>query len=385
MKYNEVEEMCRVTLTSDDLVKIGENAGDNGLKKTQLGSELERIKKDYKNRIEALAAEIELDHEKLRTKYEMRKTLCFWTYDTPKKGRKTLRRVDTGEVIRDEVMDGNDTQHVMATIDAEAATQAVAKAVTGDAGALPQLPADIAPPTGSAPGVKSKKFREHYTSEAFSTARCYEFASWLHRVFSVTGDLISEMVEEIIAKPETNRAEFLQWLEELPRPGSRVLARELRERGIKTLAETVSVPAPEKPAPAAELPLEPWPEVGDAVLGSAIFDAETSGKFAEYLREIYYPFGTLDPSPENIEAGIDDLSGIGDILSLFLQWIEEAPRPGGKAVSDALRKTGVVPPAVQTSADEKPSKPRRASRNGVVGCDADGDGLSDPEDNKNGQ
>lgn len=151
MKYNEVEEMCRVTLTSDDLVKIGENAGDNGLKKTQLGSELERIKKDYKNRIEALAAEIELDHEKLRTKYEMRKTLCFWTYDTPKKGRKTLRRVDTGEVIRDEVMDGNDTQHVMATIDAEAATQAVAKAVTGDAGALPQLPADIAPPTGSAP------------------------------------------------------------------------------------------------------------------------------------------------------------------------------------------------------------------------------------------
>ncbi|EIP99353.1 hypothetical protein OpiT1DRAFT_03867 [Opitutaceae bacterium TAV1] len=392
LKYNEVIRPCRVNLTHTELLEIGKQSADDRFKMHQLEDELDGIKKTYKARIEALDTACDLAAEKQKCGYEMRDTLCIWHYDIPTKGKKTLRRADTSEDVTVEIMDGNDSQHVMATIDAEAAQQAVAKATTPDPDAPAQLPTDLPPPTGSAPGVKSKRFREHYTSEAFSTPRCYEFASWLHRVFSVTGDLIAEQIDALLTKNPVEKAEFLAWLEEQPRPGSRLLARALRDRGLKTLAE---VPAPDaapdaapvadpEPAP-AEIPVEPWPEYENTdAFASALFTDDQCAEFAKLLHGIYYIFGTVDTSSENIEEGINDLlEGLPDIgAALFLGWLTERPRPGSAAVIAELRKREIVPAFPEP---EKPKRKPRANRSGVVGCDADGDDLSDPDDNKAGQ
>jgi len=83
--------------------------------------ELDRIKADYKARLSTIEATADLLRGCVTTGYELREYLCFWTYDEPSPGRKTLRKREGGHIVTTEDMTEHDRQMVMQIIDAQAA------------------------------------------------------------------------------------------------------------------------------------------------------------------------------------------------------------------------------------------------------------------------
>ncbi len=98
--------------------------------------ELARVKKDYANRLDGIQAQIDLFKECFTTGYEMREYVCFWEFDVPAPGRKTLRKREGGEIVTEEEMTQRDRQMVMDIIDAQAAAEPTAP-VAGMRLALP--------------------------------------------------------------------------------------------------------------------------------------------------------------------------------------------------------------------------------------------------------
>ncbi len=86
-------------------------------------NELARVKKDYGARIDVTQAQIDQLKECVQTGYEMREYVCFWEFDVPAPGRKTLRKREGGEIVTEEEMTQRDRQMVMDIIDAQAAAE----------------------------------------------------------------------------------------------------------------------------------------------------------------------------------------------------------------------------------------------------------------------
>lgn len=86
-------------------------------------AELDRIKSDYKARLSAIESESELLRGCVLSGYELRDYLCFWTFDEPRPGRKTLRKREGNEVVAEEDMTERDRQMVMEIIDQQAAKE----------------------------------------------------------------------------------------------------------------------------------------------------------------------------------------------------------------------------------------------------------------------
>lgn len=63
-----------------------------------LEAELERVKRDFKAKQQAVDGAISLCAQKIRSKSVLREVDCAWTYDW-EHGKKTLTRKDTGEVV----------------------------------------------------------------------------------------------------------------------------------------------------------------------------------------------------------------------------------------------------------------------------------------------
>lgn len=121
LKRNECKRLCRYNYTPPERLEKGRELADEYNALHEVEAEIDRIKKEYKARTEAHEAKIAALAEQVRSGYELRETLCEYTYNEPKPGRKTLRRSDTMEIIAEEDMTGADTQAVMEEIDADAA------------------------------------------------------------------------------------------------------------------------------------------------------------------------------------------------------------------------------------------------------------------------
>jgi hypothetical protein len=149
LKRNECKRQCRYNYTRDERLEKGQCLADEYGALELVNADLERVKKDFKARIETHEAKIQDLAEKVRSGYELRETLCVYTYDEPKPGRKTLRRFDTQEVIAEEDMTGADTQHVMETIE-EQVKEAGADGIVS-AHPFPDMPASKPKRTSSTP------------------------------------------------------------------------------------------------------------------------------------------------------------------------------------------------------------------------------------------
>ncbi len=99
--------------------------------------ELARVKKDYASRLDVVQAEIDQLKFCYKTGYEMREYVCFWEFDVPAPGRKTLRKREGGEIVTEEEMTQRDRQMVMDIIDAQAAGNAEIVPFDGEVLALP--------------------------------------------------------------------------------------------------------------------------------------------------------------------------------------------------------------------------------------------------------
>lgn len=149
MKRNECKRQCRYTYSEQERGEKGRTLADEYAELEQVNTDFERVKKDFKARVETHEAKIGQLAEQVRTGYELRETLCVYTYDEPKPGKKTLRRADTEEVIAEEDMTGADTQHVMETIE-DQVKEAGAEGIVS-AHPFPDMPASKPKRTSSTP------------------------------------------------------------------------------------------------------------------------------------------------------------------------------------------------------------------------------------------
>lgn len=76
----------------------------------RIDGELERVKADFKSRTTTVQAKIGSLRDKVTSGYEMRETKCEWRFDSPKKGKKSLVRLDTKEVVETVDMSEADKQ-----------------------------------------------------------------------------------------------------------------------------------------------------------------------------------------------------------------------------------------------------------------------------------
>lgn len=152
---NEQREQLRYSFTPDERRELGQRLADAHIKLKAVNEELDRVKADYKARISTIDNEITLLSTQVSTGYEMREYVCFWEFDQPEKGKKTLRRKEPPcDIIRVEEMTEADRQTVMDAIEREAAAAQDAHP-TPDTGTIvpftPQAPAGPKNVTPTAP------------------------------------------------------------------------------------------------------------------------------------------------------------------------------------------------------------------------------------------
>lgn len=119
---NEQREQLRYNYTPDERREKGQQLADTHIRLGTVNDELDRIKSDYKAKIQTLEADITTLSTQVSTGYEMREYVCFYEYDQPEKGKKTLRRKEPPcDVVRVEEMTEADRQTVMDSIEKQAA------------------------------------------------------------------------------------------------------------------------------------------------------------------------------------------------------------------------------------------------------------------------
>lgn len=119
---NECRELLRYNYTPDERREKGQQLADTHIRLGAVNDELDRIKSDYKAKIQLHETEISTLSTQVSTGYEMREYVCFFEYDQPEKGKKTLRRKEPPcDIVRVEEMTIADRQTVMDAIDKQAA------------------------------------------------------------------------------------------------------------------------------------------------------------------------------------------------------------------------------------------------------------------------
>ena len=128
---NEQREQLRYNYTPDERREKGQQLADTHIRLGTVNDELDRIKSDYKAKIQTLEADITTLSTQVSTGYEMREYVCFYEYDQPEKGKKTLRRKEPPcDVVRVEEMTEADRQTVMESIEAQVADGATEESTT---------------------------------------------------------------------------------------------------------------------------------------------------------------------------------------------------------------------------------------------------------------
>ena len=118
---NECRRQVRYDYTSEERIAKATGLAEALNRSTATENEKKRIAKDYDSRLDIIQAEIDTLNNSVLSGYELREYLCFWTYDDPRPGRKTLRKREGFEVVGEEDMTERDRQMVMDIIDAQAA------------------------------------------------------------------------------------------------------------------------------------------------------------------------------------------------------------------------------------------------------------------------
>lgn len=205
LKRNEVERQLRYTYTQQERIQKGVNLAEKLGDLAQLDAELSRVKKDYGNRIDAAQAQADALSDQVRTGFEMRAYVCFWEFDTPAKGKKTLRRKDTGEVVEESEMSMADCQTVMEEIDPATSTPELL-AFPAEASTYPNPYPPIVDIYG---GTQEEEWFRQWLSELFFDGSNDPFPP--EDFDNCQREQIAAMVEE---EDIQRLISFLQWLEQ---------------------------------------------------------------------------------------------------------------------------------------------------------------------------
>jgi hypothetical protein len=118
---NECRRQVRYDYTPNERIAKATGLAESLNRYTATENEKKRIAKDYDARLDIIQAEIDQLNNSVLSGYELREYLCRWSYDEPTRGRKTLRKVEGGEIVAEEDMTERDRQMIIEIIDSQAA------------------------------------------------------------------------------------------------------------------------------------------------------------------------------------------------------------------------------------------------------------------------
>lgn len=98
---------------SEELVALGKELGESQLKLRQLDDDRKMVVDEWKSRISGMESHINSLSNKCCSGYEYREVECSVTFDDPKPGEKTIRRLDVGlmpEIVSVRPMDDQEKQ-----------------------------------------------------------------------------------------------------------------------------------------------------------------------------------------------------------------------------------------------------------------------------------
>jgi hypothetical protein len=113
----ETTKNLRVLLTNDDLIARSRALGDNNSKLEQIEEDKKRVTSQYGSDIKLVKSTIKQLSHVVTSGYELKDILCGVYYDRPTKGKKSIVRLDTGEVVETEEMNHMERQMVLPIID----------------------------------------------------------------------------------------------------------------------------------------------------------------------------------------------------------------------------------------------------------------------------
>lgn len=201
---NEQRRQLRYNFTDTERIEKAKALAESLNRYAATEAEKKRIAKDYDSRLDVIQAEIDLLNGSVLSGYELREYLCRWTYDEPTRGRKTLRKVEGGEIVAEEDMTERDRQMVMDIIDKAAAEGAApGEKLALPAFRMPTCPEDV---------VISEEDAQSFDIDADTAAA---FSSQFADIFTDDGPMRDEdeRNEELSGMLGWSQlAEFKDWL-----------------------------------------------------------------------------------------------------------------------------------------------------------------------------
>lgn len=113
MKKKTFTRYIRVNLTDQELLQAGKDNAEKQQEIKRTEEELKRVTKDFQAKLAAYKTDASVLADKITTGYEMRNVECYAVMDDPKKGRKTIRVVETQHSVTVEDMTDQDMQAEM--------------------------------------------------------------------------------------------------------------------------------------------------------------------------------------------------------------------------------------------------------------------------------
>lgn len=244
---NETREQLRYNYTPDERREKGQALADALNRLSVEEANLDRIKSDYKAKLTTIEGEVGKLKDSVLSGYELREYVCFWVYDDPKPGRKTLRRKEPPQdIVREEDMTEADRQTVMEEIEKSATEQQ--PAADGKIVPKEEVSAIPFPEIAVDDGEFTPEARVFFDSFDFSVEQCVGFAKQLRHCYTeadgkssdkpeIAEAFVSNLLRDLGGEKTPEVVNFLEWLEEIPRPGGRRVAGLLRAAGVKTRYE----------------------------------------------------------------------------------------------------------------------------------------------------
>jgi hypothetical protein len=110
---NQFEMSLPVPLTKEELLEHGQKAADLNLELQKQEADKKAAADSFKGVIAGLEQDRDEHLTLLRAKKESRAVQCVWEMDVPRKGMKTIRRLDTMAEVKTEQMDQKDLQRTL--------------------------------------------------------------------------------------------------------------------------------------------------------------------------------------------------------------------------------------------------------------------------------
>lgn len=98
------ERQLRVKFTEEEIIKLARRLAEKNAEAEQAELDKKAVTKQLASKCDEIAAQVSTISGKINAGFEYRQVQCETTYDDPKPGMKTTRRLDTLEIIEQETM-----------------------------------------------------------------------------------------------------------------------------------------------------------------------------------------------------------------------------------------------------------------------------------------